>query len=480
MKLSHQITYIVLSILSKWLSLMSREGRDKLAIRIARLAYYHYPVRKDQAQGNLQLALPKKSQAYRDEILKKCTLFFARNFIQFMSLPNSYHTAHIIVHGKNILDDALHQGKGVVLVTGHFGSWEMLASWLGYNRYAFKGVAFRQKNLGANKFFLKQRELSGIQHIDRRSSLEEMYDVLNQGKILGLVSDQDQKYRGVFVDFFGQPASTAKGAARFHLATGAPIVFITCHYENKHTYVIDIEPISVEGENDIFNITQSFTSHLEDKIRLFPEQYFWFHRRWKTKKPSCHRVNVNQPDAIQKAADTIRKGGIIAYPTDTLYGFGVDVRNSKAVQRLCRIKGRGGPWSIVVSDLTMLQQYAKIPNGKKTYLDTQLPGKVTFILPAVKSDISPLLLGNNETVGIRLPAYSFPTELVRNLGYPITSTSVNRTGEKAINNPYKIIKEFGFEIDLIINAGTLPPSEGSQIIDISTTEEQILRNGDTG
>ena len=94
------------------------------------------------------------------------------------------------------------------------------------------GIAQKQKNKGANLFFEEKRQLSGIKQVYRKSSMDSLYDVLNTNEILGLVSDQDAKRKGVFVDFFDKPASTHKGAALFHLYTDASLIYGICVQEN--------------------------------------------------------------------------------------------------------------------------------------------------------------------------------------------------------------------------------------------------------
>ena len=111
-----------------------------------------------------------------------------------------------------------------------------------------------------------------------------MYKALTDGKLLTLGSDQDARKRGVFVNFFGIPSSTPKGTALFHLKTGAPIVFGAC-FEYDEEYFLKFEPVSVDKKDDIISITQKYTTILEKRIRQHPEQYFWWHQRWKTKPP---------------------------------------------------------------------------------------------------------------------------------------------------------------------------------------------------
>ena len=113
--------------------------------------------------------------------------------------------------------------------------------------------------------------------------MDSLYEILNANKILGLVSDQDAKGRGVFVDFFNEPASTHKGAALFHLNTNAPLIFGICVRKNIGKYRVEFIPINPKKKS-IEDITQLYTTIIEQSIKKYPEQYFWFHNRWKTKQ----------------------------------------------------------------------------------------------------------------------------------------------------------------------------------------------------
>ena len=227
-------------------------------------------------------AFPNQSEGWIENTLKNSYQFFAYNFIQFLAFPGAWETAQYDIHGKDVLDDALKQKKGVVFISAHFGVWEMLGVWLGLNNYKLVGVAHRQRNQGANKFFQEQRELSGVKHIFRKEPLEKMYAILNENKLLGLVSDQDAKKKGVFIDFFGMQASTPKGAALFHKNTNAPMIFSVCVRTGFQKYQLEFLPI-IAGDDTTEKITQAYTVILEKLIHAYPEQYFWFHRRWKTK-----------------------------------------------------------------------------------------------------------------------------------------------------------------------------------------------------
>ncbi|HIA79739.1 MAG TPA: hypothetical protein EYO07_06230 [Candidatus Marinimicrobia bacterium] len=282
MKVSEQLTYQFLMNLRKFISQLSISSQYHLAQWLASLGYHHIPKRKNLARRNLMRAFPNQSEGWIENTLKNSYQFFAYNFIQFLAFPGVWETAQYDIHGKDVLDEALKQKKGVVFISAHFGVWEMLGVWLGLNNYKLVGVAHRQRNQGANKFFQEQRELSGVKHIFRKEPLEKMYAILNENKLLGLVSDQDAKKKGVFIDFFGMPASTPKGAALFHKNTNAPMIFSVCVRTGFQKYQLEFLPI-IAGDDTTEKITQAYTVILEKLIHAYPEQYFWFHRRWKTK-----------------------------------------------------------------------------------------------------------------------------------------------------------------------------------------------------
>jgi len=282
MRFHHKFNYTSLILFSSWLRSLSETERNRLGIRIARFGYYLLSLRKKDSLKNIATAFPEKSDSEQNMILKKTYSFFAKSFMQFLSLPKSYRYVDIEVEGQELLDGALEKGHGIILATGHFSKWEIMSAWLGYSGYPCVAVAQRQKNRGADIFFREFREITGMRIIYRKSSLKNMYRILKENKILILASDQDAKQRGVFVNFFNKPASTPKGVARFHLETGSDIFFISCYVEQNGKHKLQIQPVVPEGESTVKSITQAFTTLLEEKVREFPEQYFWFHRRWKT------------------------------------------------------------------------------------------------------------------------------------------------------------------------------------------------------
>ena len=271
-----------MQLLKKCFSNLNDRKRYALSVYIGSIIYHFAKPRKNQARKNIKRAFPKLKSSEIEKILKNTYINFCHNFVELASFPKSWKKLDIEIKGEKILRSFLQKGKGVVFITGHFGAWEILGSWVAKNVPLFVGIAQKQKNKGAHDFFINQRELAGTKHILRGSSIELMYDVLSNNGLLGLVSDQDAKQKGVFVDFFGVPASTPKGAALFHINTKAPILLGVCFKENFRKYHIHFESIDTTDKT-ITAITQDYTSKLENYIKKYPDQYFWFHRRWKTR-----------------------------------------------------------------------------------------------------------------------------------------------------------------------------------------------------
>ena len=283
MKLKYRITYNLLKLLSNLVRSLEPSTQFNYANKFGFVCYHFLKIRQKEARRNISIAFPKLSENKRENILKDTYRFFIYSSMQFLSLPKSITHANISINGEQYLHEALSKNKGVLLVSGHFGLWELLLGWFGINKYSLLLIGQKQKNIGADRFINELRKSNGIKILPRKSSLELMYSALENNDILTLASDQDAKKSGVFINFFGVKASTPKGAALFHLKSKSPIIFVTCHMKNINKYIINIRPVKIPNKSDIESITIAYTSLLENIIKKHPDQYFWFHRRWKTK-----------------------------------------------------------------------------------------------------------------------------------------------------------------------------------------------------
>ncbi len=184
------------------------------------------------------------------------------------------------------------------------------------------------------------------------------------------------------------------------------------------------------------------------------------------------------PRKIQKAAEVLDAGGVIAYPTDTVYGIGCDLHNRKAIDRIYRIKGldRGHRLSFICQDLSNIAEYAYVTDFGYRWLKRLLPGPYTVVLTASKM-VPKILLEKRREVGIRVPDNSTCLELTRALGRPIISTSATdpATGEILID-PDVVKDRLGSQLDLVLDGGLLT-NEPSTVVSLIDDEIEILREG---
>ena len=163
----------------------------------------------------------------------------------------------------------------------------------------------------------------------------------------------------------------------------------------------------------------------------------------------------NDDNALDDASKVILSGGIIVYPTDTVYGFGVDATNENSIHRLNNLKNRTGPISVIAPDNDVVSKWIDVPNDQMNEAISHLKPHTTIIYPVKKGIVNELILGPNSTLGIRIPNHPFCLEIAKKCNTPITTTSVNRTGQKPQSNVDNILKHFGNDVDLIIDDGDL-------------------------
>jgi tRNA threonylcarbamoyl adenosine modification protein (Sua5/YciO/YrdC/YwlC family) len=180
---------------------------------------------------------------------------------------------------------------------------------------------------------------------------------------------------------------------------------------------------------------------------------------------------------IERAVDVLRQGGVIIYPTDTIYGIGCDITSKSAIERVQRIKGRDSkkPMSFICADLKDVSRYARVSNYAHRMLKQCLPGAYTFVLPATR-ETPRLLTTRQKTVGLRIPDHPVPLALVKALGEPILSTSANFSDQDVITEPWELEEKMGHLVDLILDCGSLPV-QPSSVISLIDDRAEVLREG---
>lgn len=192
-------------------------------------------------------------------------------------------------------------------------------------------------------------------------------------------------------------------------------------------------------------------------------------------------IQVGDIDAVAKAADVLRRGGIILYPTDTLYGLGVDALSDEAVARLYQLKARdtSKPIHSVVADIEMANVFGFVDEKAFALACAYLPGPLTLILKK-REEIQTGIAKDIGTIGVRIPDHQFCRDLARAFDAPFTTTSANLSGATTGRSVQEILKQLGQKaeaIDLVIDAGELPERTPSTVVDVSSGTAKVLREG---
>jgi tRNA threonylcarbamoyl adenosine modification protein (Sua5/YciO/YrdC/YwlC family) len=184
-----------------------------------------------------------------------------------------------------------------------------------------------------------------------------------------------------------------------------------------------------------------------------------------------------QPRFIKKVADVLRDGGVIIYPTDTVYGLGCALLNKKGIEKIYDLKKRSrkNPLSFVCSDLKHISEYAKVTDYAYKTMKRLLPGPYTFILEASRL-VPKIILPKRSTTGIRVPDNQICLALVKELGQPVISTSVKTQEGELLGDPALIKEYFGRTVDLIVDGGMILP-QPSSVISLVDDNIEIIRIG---
>lgn len=190
-------------------------------------------------------------------------------------------------------------------------------------------------------------------------------------------------------------------------------------------------------------------------------------------------INSKNPQLrlVRRVIEVLEEGGVIGYPTDTVYGAGCDLFNQEAIRKIHRLKKMEAkkPLSFICADLKDISRYAHVSNYAYKMMKRLLPGPYTFVLTATKL-VPKIAMTKQNTVGIRIPDNNICLSLVRELGHPIISTSVYKPDESLYNDPAEIEERFAKQLDLVIDGGVIV-AEHSSIIDLTDEFPKVIRKG---
>lgn len=287
------LEYAAARTLLTGLGLMPRAAAVAAGIAMAR-GFYRFSSRlRRTGERNLELAFPELGERERRRILRGAFQNLGRLLGEFSQLNRTTPERlrrFIICEGLENLEAARRRGRGVILFTGHLGAWELSSFALAAFGYPMSFLVRRIDNPKVEALAERTRTRFGNRSIDKRAAARPMLRILREGGTLGLLVDLNTlPHEGLFVDFFGIPASTTASLATLALRTGAAVlpVFVPWHEEQKR-FVLRIDtPLEIEStgdmERDVLELTSQFTSVIEKYVRRFPEQWLWIHKRWNTR-----------------------------------------------------------------------------------------------------------------------------------------------------------------------------------------------------
>lgn len=253
---------------------------------LGRLLYRLSRKHRRIALANLALAFPEMAEAERRSLAVRVFEHFGQTAVDFMRC--SIRTDEEVLattrcEGLEHVDRALEQGKGAMLITGHLGNWERAAHFMTAKGYKLSVIARDANQSDLNDLVLQLRQAAGVEVIARGNAARPVLTKMRRNELVAILPDQNSWE--AFVPFFGKPAGTALGPAVLHRRTGAPLVPLACYVEGPgRLHMVFKEPIApLEGYDDEdCAIMAAINLALEDFIRVHPEQYLWFHDRWKS------------------------------------------------------------------------------------------------------------------------------------------------------------------------------------------------------
>ena len=281
--MTNLITYSFLRIFSFILSLISRRFSLCIGSFFGLFVYYVFPLRSKVAKINLSIAFKNKDNKEINIILKNTYRHFGKLIIEFIRM-HTIRLDNTIIKFDKKYESHLLSDNGVIFMTAHFGNWEVITSLLHKYKH-ITGIARQQKNNGGNKFFNESRLLDNVTLISNKGSKRKMLRTLIDKKILLIASDQNAKAYGTYIDFFGKPCSIPKGAGHFYNSTKSKLLIGFCILKDDSTYFLKIKNIELKNKSEqkqdiIVEINKIYSKMLEDIIKEYPEQYFWFHKKW--------------------------------------------------------------------------------------------------------------------------------------------------------------------------------------------------------
>ncbi len=276
---------ILLRRVQKNLLRKSPVDAERVGRRIGRILMRVGKRRRERAFANLALAFPEKSDAERADIAERAFEHFGIISADFLQIPRrsleEFHASTEVV-GRENLDKALALNKGVIFITGHFGNWERSSTYISSEGHTLSVVARDTDDAGVNSMVNDLRSFTGTKVISRGAAARPIIAALRRNELVGILPDQNADE--IYIPFFGKLAGTVLGPGVIHERTGAPVIPAYCVRIAPGKYRIEVHPAleplpgyETKGEG----MMRAINASLEEIIRKHPEQWLWFHDRWR-------------------------------------------------------------------------------------------------------------------------------------------------------------------------------------------------------
>lgn len=292
-KIRRWAAYLLVWKLILWTRILPRRRGLAFFAFLGGIAHRLYRKDRERAIRNLSRAFPQSDPVIIAAMARGCFIALARNAydaLRLTYLPKAKVFGLCAVEGEEHISSALRSGRGVIGVTGHIGCWELLAAYFSSKGYPVSVIYRDMRDKRLESLLVGMRRRNGVSSIPRGAGAVSAYKVLKRGEILAMLIDQDIDVDGLFVPFFGVPAHTPRGAAAFALRSGAAVVPLAIHMQPDGSHRITVLPelekpaADLPEEERIDELTRSCARAVEGLIRIYPQQWVWFHDRWRRRE----------------------------------------------------------------------------------------------------------------------------------------------------------------------------------------------------
>ncbi len=303
--LRHRLEYLAFRIGVACLRALPERGALALGGALGWVAGTILRIRRRVADENLARAFPERERRWRDRVACASYTSLGREAVasfRFGGEPAERVRARTDWVGVAPLLEAVARGKGAILVTGHLGNWEFAGGAAAALGIPLDAVAVRQANRLFDDALNQNRARLGIRIIRKGEAPRDVLRSLRAGRVPAVLADQDAGRGGIFVDFLGAPAATPRGPALFAIKAGVPLFLGTCvpRPGEPGRYLCEVEEVRTERtgklDEDVRRLTAAHAAALAERVRRWPEHYFWQHRRWRT-QPGADARALREPES---------------------------------------------------------------------------------------------------------------------------------------------------------------------------------------